>query len=227
MAPERTRSLRFAPVAVIAGVLAFAALELPAMLLYPGGTWWDKGTVGYRFWQNYLCDLEWHVALDGQDNTLGSQFARAALLVLVAGLAPFWLIVPSLFAEHGRLGRAIQVLGLVAVAGSVAVAFMPSDRFGALHGAMVIVSGVPGLTAAALTVAALLAWGPRPRVEGWIGGLMMAFSLANFVIYTIHWVTGDEPTIRLPAIQKVSLGLLMAWMTRVALRVIQSRRPAP
>jgi hypothetical protein len=54
---------------------------------------------------------------------------------------------------------------------------------------------------------------------------MMAFSLANFVIYTIHWVTGDEPTIHLPAIQKVSLGLLMAWMTRVALRVIQSRRP--
>ncbi len=87
------------------------------MWLYPGGTWWDKGTVGYRFWQNYLCDLEWHVALNGQDNTLGSQFARAALLVLVAGLAPFWIIVPSLFAERRRLGRAVQGLGLVAMAG--------------------------------------------------------------------------------------------------------------
>ncbi len=104
---------------------------------------------------------------------------------------------------------------------------MPSDRFGALHGAMVIVSGVPGLAAAALAVGALLAWGPRPRVEGVLGGLLLAFSLTNFVIYTVHWVSGDEPTILLPAIQKVSLGLLVAWMTRVALRVMRSRPAQP
>jgi hypothetical protein len=224
---------RVAPVAVLASVVGFVALDVPAMWLYPGGTWWDKGAVGVRFWQNYLCDLEWHIALNGQDNTLGSQFARAALLALVAGLAPFWVIVPELFGGRGgwpRVGRAVRALGLTSVAGTVAVAFMPSDRFGALHGLMVIVSGVPGLTAAGLAVAGLVAPGPGPPLHRWLGGLgvlMLAASLANFVIYAIHWFTGVETPPLLPAVQKVSLILLMAWMSGVALRVIKLRPSVP
>lgn len=218
---------RILPVAVLASIVGFVALELPAMHLYPGGTWWDKNAIGYRFWQNYLCDLEWRVALDGQDNALGAQFARTALLVLVAGLAPFWFCVAALLEPRRGLGRAVQALGLVAVAGTVAVAFMPSERFPVFHGLAVIASGVPGLTASGLAAWGLATQGPHPRVEGWLGWAALAVSFVNLALYTVHWVTGNDATPLLPGVQKVALLLLLAWMSRVALRVMRIPSPHP
>src|ERR1019366_7112935 len=88
------RSGHLKSVAILCGVAAFAALETAAMALYPGGTWWNPAARGHRFWQNYLCDLEWRVALNGQTNHWGSRLAQAAMLVLVLTLAPFWLPPP-------------------------------------------------------------------------------------------------------------------------------------
>ena len=202
--------------AILGSVAGFLALELPAMALYPGGTWFDATTRGYRFWENFLCDLEWRVALNGQANQ-GAPLAQAAMLVLVLGLAPFWIVVPRLLRERARLGAAVRVLGLVAAAGTVAVALMPSDRFGRLHGAAVILSGLPGLTAAGLAVVGLLFARPRPRAEGWIGASMLVFALINFVLYASHFLFGVEGTPLVPAAQKLALGLLLTWMVSVAL----------
>jgi hypothetical protein len=218
-ADRRRRALG---VAVLVAILGFVLLEVPAMVLYPGGTWWDPTTVGYRFWQNYLCDLEWRVALDGRDNALGSHFAQWALLTLVAGLAPFWACVALLFDVRPRLGRVVRALGFVAIAGTVAVAFMPSERFPFLHGLAVIGSGVPGLAACGLAAWGLAAEGPRPRVEGWLGWAVLAVSLVDLGLYAVHWASGDEATPLLPAIQKVGLLLLLAWMSGVALRVMRT-----
>ena len=123
------------------------------MHLYPGGTWWDRAAVGHRFWENYVCDLEWEVALGGSPNHLGARVARAAVLVLVAGFVPFWLALPALFPGRRRTGSAVRALGLASVAGLFAVAWMPSDRAGALHGAAVITAAVPGMAATGLAVA--------------------------------------------------------------------------
>lgn len=204
--------------AILAAVAGFAALELPAMLLYPGGTWFDTGARGHRFWQNFLCDLEWRVSLNGQPNPVGSRLAQAAVLVLALGLLPFWIAVADLLGERARLAATVRVLGLLAAAGTVAVTLMPSDRFGALHGAAVLTSGVPGLTAAALAAVGLLFAGPRPRVEGWIGTSMLVFALVNFVLYASHYLGGVEGTPLVPAMQKVALGFLLAWMVAVAIR---------
>ena len=196
------------------------------MRLYPGGTWWDSTTAGYRFWQNYLCDLEWHVGLNGQDNTAGSHLARAAMLVLLVGLAAFWLIAPSLFGRgRGRLPLSVPVLGLVSVAGTIAVALMPSDAFPVLHGFFVIASGVPGLAAAALTVRGLRAPGSRWPFGGWLGAALFVVALLDLALYAFHWASGDEAPPLLPAIQKIALFLLLAWMNGVALRVMRRARP--
>lgn len=198
------------------------------MRLYPGGTWWDKTTVGYRFWQNYLCDLEWHVGLDGQDNTAGSLFAKAAMLVLLAGLASFWFVAPSLFGPSGRKAfapaRAVPILGVVSVAGTIAVALMPSDRFPVLHGLLVICSGVPGLAAVALATLGLLTPGGAWPGGGRLGALLFAVALVDLALYTAHWAAGDDATAVLPAIQKIALFLLLAWMSGVALRTIRLAR---
>jgi hypothetical protein len=218
-ADKRRRALGFA---VLAAILGFVLLEVPAMLLYPGGTWWDSTTVGYRFWQNYLCDLEWRVALDGRDNALGAHFAQWALLTLVAGLVPFWACVATLLELRPRLGRVVRALGFVAIAGTVVVAFVPSERSPFLHGLAVICSGVPGLAACGLAAWGLAAEGPRPRVEGWLGWGVLAVSFVDLSLYAVHWVSGDNATPLLPAIQKVGLLLLLAWMSGVALRVMRA-----
>jgi hypothetical protein len=214
-------------VAVLAAILGFLLLEVPAMVLYPGGTWWDPTTVGYRFWQNYLCDLEWSVGLDGRDNWLGSHLAQWALLTLVAGLVPFWASVAALFHVRPRLGRVVRAFGLVAVVGTVAVGLMPSERLPFLHGLAVVGAGVPGLVACALAAWGLAAEGPRPRVEGWLGWAVLVVSFVDLALYTLHWALGRDATPLLPAIQKVGLILLLAWMSGVALRVMRTPRAAP
>jgi hypothetical protein len=217
LSPHPVR-LRF--VATLSAVAGFVGLELAAMALYPGGTWWDPKARGHRFWQNYLCDLEWRVALNGVPNPVGSRLAQAALLFLVAGLAPFWLDVPSLFGTRQRLsGAAVRGLGLTSVAATIAVVFMPSDRFGVLHGAMVVVACVPGLTAVALAVRGLALGEPRPRWAAWIGGSMLAFAVVDFVLYVSHLIGRSEGTPLVPAMEKAALILLLAWMGVVAFRV--------
>jgi hypothetical protein len=210
--------------AVLAAVGAFVGLELAAMRAYPGGTWWDRTTRGARLWQNFLCDLEWRVALDGRPNPVGSRLAEAAMLVLVAGFLPFWWIVPRLFtpprAPPGTraLGRSVRALGLVSVGGMSAVTLLPSDRFGALHGAAVVVAGVPGLAAALLATLGLLRGEPAPRVAGWLGAATVACALLDFVLYVRTMALGGPGPLLLPATQKVAVALLLAWMSAVAVR---------
>jgi len=220
----RAPRLRLTSAAILASIAGFVALELPAMLLYPGGTWFDTRARGHRFWQNFLCDLEWRVALNGQPNPVGSRLAQAAVLVLTLGLAPFWIAVGGLLRERGRLAASVRLLGLVATAGTVAVTLMPSDRFGTLHGAAVLTSGVPGLTAAALAVVGLLLAGPRPRIEGWLGAAMLSFATVNFVLYAAHYLAGVEGTPLVPMMQKMALFFLLAWMAGVAVRTRALRR---
>jgi hypothetical protein len=212
--------LRF--VAILSSIVGFVGLELAAMILYPGGTWWDIHARGHRFWENYLCDLEWRVALNGTPNPVGSRLAQAALLLLVLGLAPFWLEVPCLFAKgQRRSGAAVRGLGLLSVTATIAVVFMPSDRFGVLHGVMVVIACVPGLTAVGLAVWGLAVGEPRPRVAALIGGSMLAASVVDFVLYVSHLIGRSEGTPLVPTIEKVALTLLLAWMGVVAFRVRQ------
>jgi hypothetical protein len=201
---------------VLASVVAFAAIELLAMHLYPGGTWWDPTTRGASFWRNYLCDLGSEVAVGGMPNTLGARFGKAAILVMVLGFAPFWSTVPLLFAPLRRLGRIVRALGLISLAGIVAVALMPSSRFGWLHGVTVIIAGVPALTAAVLSVAGLARAEPSPRIAATIGGAMLVFALLDFVLYARTMIRGGPGPLVLPVAQKLALLLLLAWMIVVA-----------
>jgi hypothetical protein len=98
---------------------------------------------------------------------------------------------------------------------------MPSDRFPVMHGFMVIVAGLPGLGAAALTTRGLLAPGSSWRGGGRLGAALFVVALADLTLYAAHWAAGDNATPLLPAIQKVGLFLLLGWMNGVALRVIR------
>jgi hypothetical protein len=214
------RSARLNAVAIFVCVGAFACLEIAAMSLYPGGTWWDATTRGHRFWENFLCDLEWQVALNKVPNPVGSRLAMGAMVVLVVGLGSFWVGLPRVFEARAPRGTsAVRWLGITSTVGALAVVLMPSDRFGALHGATVLTAGVPGILAAALAIRVLAVGEPRPRVGAWTGAAMLAFAFVDFALYAWHFLTHTEGTILGPALQKVALILLLAWMILVAMRV--------
>lgn len=208
---------------ILACVVAFATLELIAMRLYPGGTFWDGTTRGVRFWQNFLCDLESQVALNGEPNPLGARFAQAAMLAMVVGFAPFWWTVPRLFPRLRGVGLAVRTLGLSSLAGIVAVTLMPSSRFGSLHGVAVIVAGAPGLSAAVLAVLGLGRAEVRPPLAAMLGGAMLVFALVDFALYTRTMLYGGPGPLLLPVAQKVALLLLLAWMIVVAWQAPRAR----
>jgi hypothetical protein len=199
-------------------VVVFGVLELISMRLYPGGTWWDRSTQGARFWQNFICDLESDVSLNGHPNAAGARVAEIANWVIVVGLFAFWSIVPRLFPNLRRTGSAVRISGFASLAGIVAVGAMPSQRFGALHGVAVIVTGAPGLTAAFLAVAGLARAEARPRTAAVLGAAMLAFALVDFTLYTHTMLRGGPGPPLLPVAQKVALLFLLAWMSAVAWR---------
>jgi hypothetical protein len=211
---------------ILGCVVGFTWLEIVAMSLYPGGTFWDRSLRGARFWQNFLCDLESQVALNGEPNVLGARFAQAAMLLMVTAFAPFWWIVPRLFGELRLLGSVVRALGLASLGGIVAVTFMPSSRFGALHGVAVLVAGGPGLSAAVLAVAGLMRAEARPRIGAALGGAMLIFALVDFALYVRTMLFGGPGPLVLPVAQKVALILLVAWMLVVAWRAPRANRAA-
>ena len=211
--------------ALVVCVVGFSGFIVPAMWLYPGGTWWDSTTRGYRFWENFLCDLEWRVALNGQPNHGASYLAQAAMLILAIAFIPFWIAVTRLF-DRPRLTVVVRSFGLASVVGIVAVVLIPSDRFGILHGIAVVVAGLPGLSAAGLAVAGLLLGEPRPRIAGWTGASMLGFAFTDFALYVSQLIAHTDGTWLTAAAQKVALLLLLAWMIMVAVRSQGSLRSA-
>ena len=203
-----------ARIAVAACVGAFVALIVPAMALYPGGTWWDPHAVGHRFWTNFLCDLEWRTALNGTPNPVGARLAAGAMLSLVLAFVPFWPLAARLFAAYSRLAAAVRVLGWTSVFGMIAVALMPSERFGALHGVAVVVAGLPGLSAAVLAATGQLL--ARRMLPGALGAAMVLFAILDFVLYVHTMLHGGPGPLVLPVAQKLALLLLLAWMLVVA-----------
>jgi hypothetical protein len=208
--------VRRARVALVACVGAFVALIVPAMALYPGGTWWDPHAVGHRFWTNFLCDLEWRTALNGTPNLVGARLAAGAMLSLVLAFVPFWPLAARFFATYARLAAAVRVLGRTSVLGMIAVALMPSERFGALHGVAVVVAGLPGLSAAVLAATGQLL--ARRRLPGTLGVAMVLFAILDFVLYVHTMLHGGTGPLVLPVAQKLALVLLLAWMLVVAAR---------
>jgi len=172
-----------------AAVGLFTLLIAEAMRAYPGGTAWNPASVGHDFWFNYLCDLARTTALNGQPNGFGAKVTQLALFVLGAGALQFWWSLPRLFEERPRLARAIRILGAISAAGMLAVAVLPSDRFGALHPFLLAMAGGPGLGAAACSVIGLAR---RERVASLLGVCAGVACAVDFGLYGDQ-LAGDGP----------------------------------
>lgn len=198
----RERWLAWAPAVAIA---LFVGLELYAMAVYPGGTWFDRKTVGYSFSGNFFCDLTSPISLGGASNP-GAPFAKAAMAILALGLAPFFWTLARV-AAHGR--RVILVAGSLGAIGALATPFLPSTVVGNLHGWVTVTTGALGLVAAAIGIR-----GAAQAKKRWIAASgVLAFVSGGVLgaIYLYAQLTHTEVPL-LPLVQKVAAMLLFVWM---------------
>jgi hypothetical protein len=212
---------------IVFSVIGFLALEIAAASVYPGGTWWHPRSHGYTFWENYLCDAVQRRAIDGLPNR-GAPLAALGMLLLALGLAAMWARVPRLFVRTGR-GSLARALGLTSATATLVVIALPEEGFGVWHGVAVVVAGVPGLSASALTVAELLRCDPPRSLAGGVGAAWLLAALVDFLPYSVHLARGTDSSILFPAMQKLAVAFLLLWMIAVAVRLARDgqRRPGP
>lgn len=212
--------MRVVAIGLLVAVAAFVALIARAIKLYPGGTWFDANTIGHDAFRNFLCDLTQPVALNGATNP-GAPFARAAMFVLDVGLLLVWLSIPSL-SPRSRLSTLLRVAGVASFLGIVAVPLTPSLQFGVLHAVAVFTAAIPGIAAGVLA-AVLLARSSHPRLHR----LCLAILVVSFVdsmLYVHHVVFAGPPMAAVPALQRVALAMMLAWMIAIAVTLLRRER---
>jgi hypothetical protein len=189
----------------------FVALLGAAMACYPGGDWVDTQSSGYRFWDNFLCDLLFTEAINGEANTAGSVLAAlAAMELMVFGWVPIWWRVRTCPKTARVCGALSAVFGLVMCIQVLADLPIPHGFLLLLYGGFGVVASTtvmldlqadPG-TSAAVKVTGLLALGSA------LGGALLDALIRWTGVYDKAWM---------PGVQKIILILSLIWLLALIL----------
>lgn len=187
-----------------AAVALFALGYLLAAALYPGGTRAEPRAVGFRWLENYWCDLLDAVTYGGLPNP-ARPVALLATVVLCGGLAVLWWHAPRLYPEAPWRGRVVRASGVL----SGALVPLVATR---LHNAIISLAGALGLLAFALTTFSV-----HPRAGRFLRGstaLGLALTLVNYAV----WLSGQG--VRwLPLLQKCAFGAALVWILALSRRL--------
>ena len=188
-------------------VFAFVALFGWSMVLYPGGTWTNRQTTSYRFFENFFCDSTHSHGLNGLRNA-GAVFAKAALVSITPALGLFFFCLARVRPEALWTARFIRGCGVLSALCLVFVPLTPSDTFATLHAVFALAASAAGL-------AGLLGYLVVVRNNGRaaVPGIVLLVLVAVDVLMYVQQVQTHGPTPpALPALQKVAAGWLLGWM---------------
>lgn len=196
----------------IGGIVVFLALYAVAAALYPGGSLVDKASPGFSWLHNYWCNLLNVVALNGQPNP-ARPVALLAMGILGTALALLWYLLPKLFTLGPLYAATIRLAGILAM---VFAGFI----FTKYHDLVSTIAGFFGLVAMAGTFAGL--YKARLRKLLGLGVLCLALLLVNnYVYYTTHFIY------YLPVIQKLTLLLVLTWLSLLNLQLCRAANEQP
>ena len=108
MNKETLQQDRFLVAVSAIGTTCFISCYGLAAALYPGGTWWNRRTVGHSFARNFLCDLMQSHALNGEPTPTGSLLARFGMFTMLVALVAFYAQIAKLESPKSRLGRGLN-----------------------------------------------------------------------------------------------------------------------
>jgi len=191
-----------------------------AISVYPGGNAIHPQAKGHSFWLNFLCDLTNDVASNGLPNTRSQGWARTGMTALAVALEAFWLLLPTTFPTRIVTGRVIRWSGTICVSALLLVPVVE----GPAHKFIVFASVIPGTVAGALGLASLFAT-PGRRGQGTLAATAFVVSIGDAVLYAQSYRVHPRVIVpELPALQRVALLLMWAWMVTVAVGVLRSRQ---
>jgi hypothetical protein len=180
----------------LVGMGLFILLYLLAALNYPGGSWIILEQKGFSFWNNYLCDLLDHYAINGELNP-ARHFARASLGMLCASLILLWYYLPGLFSVKSSNLTIMWVTGIISL---VITLFLASGT----HDITVRIAGIFAVIAFITCFVEL--YKARYFKLVMFGVACLLIFLANYYIYE----TG-EFLHTLPTIQKITFVSYIIW----------------
>jgi hypothetical protein len=120
----------------VVSFVVYAVFNLLAMLLYPGGTSFDKDVKGYLFFDNFFSDLGMVRTYGGQPNTFSMLLFASALVLMGIAFILFFILMPSCFTATrpesvaSRLG---SIAGVLAGVSCIGIAATPWDLFLSAH----------------------------------------------------------------------------------------------
>ncbi len=175
-----------------AGWLLYAAIQFCvltpiAMVLYPGGTWFDPTTPRYRFFENFLSDLGATRSFSGQSNHLGSALFCAAMLSIGAALVAFAGSWRSFGFNHGRAraaGVTSEVAGTISGLAFAGIGVTPWNVVLAAHNLLVLIAFTTLLAyIAGITVLLWRNEHPRGRTAANVAYLGIVFAYVVLVLF--------------------------------------------
>jgi hypothetical protein len=128
---------------LVAAAAVFVVLTVAAMLAYPGGAKYDRGSSGYLFFQNFFSDLGATKTYSGRGNTTAHVLfiiASVSVGLAMIGFATTWRTIAARRGEGRGFGGVAQVAGVVSGIGFVGVGLTPWDRVLDAHNTFVQVA---------------------------------------------------------------------------------------
>ncbi|MBL0212892.1 MAG: hypothetical protein IPQ07_03340 [Myxococcales bacterium] len=130
----------------LAGVLRYAAIQFVvltpiAMVLYAGGTWFDRSTPHYQFTGNFLSDLGMTHAFSGRANYPSCALFAISLATVGTSIVAFGWTWRGFAFERGRAriaGQASAVFATLSGLAFLGVAATPFDRALDAHNTFVL-----------------------------------------------------------------------------------------
>ena len=201
-------------------------LTIVAGIRYPGGTFQDRSTRGYSFFENFLSDLGMTVAHNGESNRLGAILFVVGLLVLVVGLGGSlvgFVRLHSAAPESRPFARLAGVIGLVVCVCFAGVALTPENRLLGLHIFFTRMAWRLFVLVPPLLFAASLRSGSVPR------GVRSAWLFLTVMLAGYVWVLDFGPRVSAPGglvtqVTAQKIIAISAILSFVYLSVVAERR---
>jgi len=195
----------------IIGTVLFVILYFVSTLFYPGGSQFDKNSVGFSWTDNYWCNLLDEKAINGQTNS-ARQIAMTAMLVLCLTLIFFWFQFPKYTNLSENYKVTIKASGTLAML----IGFFLFTKVD--HDLITNLASLFGLLATIGTFIGL-------HKNRWKS--LFYFGLLNILLFVVNAFLyyNKEYILYLPLVQKITFVTFLTWICLINFKMTKEKGP--
>ncbi len=187
------------------GIVVFCVLYFIASLYYPGGSDFDRTSVGFDWVNNYWCDLTGEYSKNGKVNG-ARKIAIPAMVVLSLSLSLFWFHLPIFFKKNRYNIFVFRYLGISSM---LVIIFLYTN----FHDTVIALGGM-------LIIIPLIGIYRELYKYSMIGLLAFGiFCLLLVVVNYFIYITGFF-ILYLPLIQKITFACFLLWIAFLNMQCI-------